>query len=165
METTNYDEIAFTRLTQIPSVAIIDLMNEPAVRRHLPLAQGEFGEVDCDRFVAMKEQMWEENGFGPWAFWLDGEFIGWGGLQPEGNDVDVGLILSQKYWGAGLAIYRRILKQAFEELCIDSITALLPPSRTRVTALRRLGFREDGEVVIQDQRFIRYRLIRSSRRS
>ncbi|NES73615.1 MAG: GNAT family N-acetyltransferase, partial [Okeania sp. SIO2D1] len=142
-------------------VAIINLMNDPAVRRHLPLAQGEFGDVECARFVANKERMWEENGFGPWAFVLDDEFIGWGGLQLEGDDVDVGLVLSQKYWGAGPTLYRRILTHAFEELCVDSVTALLPPSRTRVSALRRLGFCEDGEVVLQDQHFIRYRLIRS----
>ncbi|MEO0409530.1 MAG: GNAT family N-acetyltransferase, partial [Cyanobacteria bacterium P01_A01_bin.135] len=106
-----------------------------------------------------------ERGFGPWAFVLDGEFIGWGGLQPEGKDVDVGLVLSQKYWGAGSALYRRILAYAFEELCINSVTALLPPSRTKVSALRRLGFREDGEITIQGQRFIRYRLIRSGQRT
>lgn len=163
MKATDYKRIAFTRLTQISPAAIIGLMNDPAVRRHLPLARYEFGELDCDRFVATKEQMWEEKGFGPWAFLLDDEFIGWGGLQPEGDDVDVGLVLSRKYWGAGPAIYRRILTQAFEELCVDSITALLPPSRTRVAALRRLGFHEDGEIAIQGQHFIRYRLIRSSR--
>ena len=76
MKATDYERIAFTRLTQIPPAEIINLMNDPAVRRHLPLAQDEFREVDCDRFVAMKERMWEENGFGPWAFLLDGEFIG-----------------------------------------------------------------------------------------
>ena len=165
MKATNYDRIAFTRLTKIPPTAIIDLMNDPAVRRHLSLAQDEFGVVECDHFVATKERMWEESGFGPWAFVLDDEFIGWGGLQPEGDDVDVGLILNRKYWGAGPALYWRILAYAFEELCIDSITALLPPSRTRVAALRRLGFRKDGEIVIQDQHFIRYRLIRSDRRT
>ena len=158
----DYDRIAFTRLTKIPPEVIIDLMNDPAVRQHLPLAQDEFGDVECDRFVASKERMWEERGFGPWAFVLDDEFIGWGGLQPEGDDIDVGLVLNRKYWGAGPTLFRRILTYAFEELCVDSITALLPPSRTRVSAMRRLGFREDGEIMLQDQRFIRYRLIRSS---
>ncbi|MEO1145223.1 MAG: GNAT family N-acetyltransferase [Cyanobacteria bacterium J06638_22] len=161
MAAIDYDRIIFTRLTKIPSVAIINLMNDPAVRRYLPLARGEFGDVECARFVANKEQMWEEHGFGPWAFVLDDEFIGWGGLQPEGDDVDVGLILSRKYWGAGPNLYRKILTHAFEELCVDSVTALLPLSRTRVSALRRLGFREDGEVVIQDKHFTQYRLIRS----
>jgi len=105
--------------------------------------------------------MWEESGFGPWAFVLDDEFIGWGGLQPEGGEVDLGLVLSPKHWGAGPVLSRRILMYAFEELDVDSVIALLPPSRTRVAALRRLGFREDGEILIEDQRFVRYRLLRS----
>ena len=164
MVETNYDRIIFTRLTQVPSIAIIDLMNDPVVQRHLPLAMAEFGDAECAHFVATKEQMWEENGFGPWAFVLDDEFIGWGGLQREGDDVDVGLILNPKYWGAGRTLYRRILAHAFEELCVNSVTALLPPSRTRVSALRRLGFHKDGEIMIQGQRFIRYRLTRSADR-
>lgn len=161
MPAADYERIAFKRLTEIHPGAIIDLMNDPAVRRHLPLARGEFGLPECERFVAVKERMWDKNGFGPWAFVLDDEFIGWGGLQPEGDDVDVGIVLSRKHWGAGPSLYRRILAHAFEELGVDSVTALLPPSRTRVAAISRLGFREQGEVVIQGQRFVRYRLIRS----
>ena len=160
MSATDYDKITFTRLTKIPAIAIINLMNDPAVQRHLPLAQEEFGDIECDRFVANKERMWKEKGFGPWAFMLDDEFVGWGGLQPEGDDADIALVLNQKYWGAGSTLYRKIVTYAFEELRVDSVTCLLPPSRTRVSALRRLGFRKDGETVIQDQRFIRYRLSR-----
>jgi len=161
MAAADYERTAFKRLTEIRPHEIIDLMNDPAVRRHLPLARGEFGLPECERFVAVKERMWEEGGFGPWAFVLDDEFIGWGGLQPEGDDVDIGLVLSRKHWGAGPVLYRRILAHAFEDLGVGSVITLLPPSRTRVAALRRLGFREEGETVIRDQRFVRYRLIRS----
>jgi RimJ/RimL family protein N-acetyltransferase len=159
----NYERVAFRRLGEICPDSIIELMNDPAVRRHLPLARGYFGVSDCESFVDAKERMWEESGFGPWAFVLDEEFIGWGGLQPEGDDVDLGLVLSRKHWGAGPALYRRILAYAFEELDVDSVIALLPPSRTRVAALGRLGFREDGEILIGDQPFVRYRLIRGDR--
>ena len=142
----DYENIAFRRLTEISPDSIIQLMNEPAVRRHLPLARGYFGVSECESFVAAKERMWEDRGFGPWAFVLEDEFIGWGGLQPEGDDVDLGLVLHRKHWGAGPGLFRRILAYAFEELDVDSVIALLPPSRTRVAALRRLGFREDGEM-------------------
>jgi [ribosomal protein S5]-alanine N-acetyltransferase len=159
----DYEKVAFKRLTEIRPDSIIELMNDPAVRRHLPLARGDFGESERESFVAAKERMWEERGFGPWAFVLDGEFIGWGGLQPEGDDVDLGLVLRRKHWGAGPVLCRRILTYAFEELGVDSVIALLPPSRIRVAALRRLGFREDGEILIEDQRFVRYRLRGGSR--
>lgn len=41
---------------------------------------------------------------------------------------------------------------------LPSITIMLPPSRTRVHGILRLGFRPDGEAAIKGQRFIRYRL-------
>lgn len=159
----DYEKVALQRLAEISPDSIIELMNDPAVRRHLPLARGQFGVSECGSFVAAKERMWEESGIGPWAFVLEGEFIGWGGLQPEGCDVDLGLVLRRTHWGAGPVLSRRILRYAFEELDVDSVIALLPPSRTRVAGLRRLGFREDGELLIEDQRFVRYRLLRGTR--
>lgn len=139
-------------------------MNDPDVRRHLPLARGHFGTADCERFVAAKEQIWEEHGYGPWAFILGDELVGWGGLQPEGDDADVGLVLHRAHWGAGKVLYEKIVDQAFDELGFDSVIALLPPSRTRVAALRRLGFSDDGQIMIGEELFNRYRLQRSARR-
>ena len=159
----DYEKVAFKRLTEIRPDSIIELMNDPAIRRHLPLARGQFGVSECESFVAAKERMWKDRGFGPWAFVLEDEFIGWGGLQPEGDDVDLGLVLRRKHWGAGPVLFRRILAYAFEELDVDSVIALLPPSRTRVAALRRLGFREEGEILIEGQRFVRHRLLRGKR--
>lgn len=137
---------------------IIELMNDPAVRRHLPLARGDFGASECERFVAAKERIWEKHGYGPWAFFRGDEFIGWGGLQPEGDDVDVGLVLHPNHWGAGRLLYQRIVEHAFGALGLGSVIALLPPSRTRVSGMKRLGFRRDGEVVLGDERFLRFRL-------
>jgi len=159
----DYEKIEFRRLTEICPDEIVELMSDPAVRRHLPLAKDSFGLSECEALVAVKERMWEESGFGPWAFVLEDEFIGWGGLQPLDDDVDLGLVLSPRHWGAGPVLYRRILKYAFDELGVGSVIVLLPPSRTRVRALHRLGFHDDGETLLDDQRFVRYRLIRSDR--
>ncbi len=158
MASREYEKITFTRLSEVDPKAIIELVNDPVVRRHLPLARGRFGPSECEMFVAAKERIWEENGYGPWAFVIGDEFIGWGGLQPEGDDVDVGLVLRQSYWGAGRSLYKRIIAYAFDELGLGSVIALLPPSRTRVAGMRRLAFCRDGEVVLEDERFLRYRL-------
>jgi [ribosomal protein S5]-alanine N-acetyltransferase len=154
----NYHAIAFRRLSEVNPRDIINLMSDPVVRRHLPLARGGFGESECAQFLAAKERMWEETGYGPWAFVLGDEFVGWGGLQPEGDDVDVGMILHPDYWGAGRVLFARIIDYAFGELGVASVIALLPPSRTRVAGLRRLGFRPDGDTLLGGERFLRYRL-------
>lgn len=124
----------------------------------MPLAGDDFDEAECERFVAGKEKLWEEHGFGPWAFYIDGAFAGWGGLQPEGGDADVGLVLHPDYWGTGRVIYEEIVARAFGEMGFDSVTALLPPTRTRAGGLTRLGFEPDGETEIGGERFLRYRL-------
>ena len=118
---------------------------------------------EYQRFLAAKERIWQEHGYGPWAFFLDGDFVGWGGLQPEGEDVDVGLVLRKAHWGAGQVLYKRFVSQAFGELDAESVIALLPESRSRVAALRRIGFREDGSITVGDVVFRRFRLFREGR--
>lgn len=150
--------IEFLRLPEVDPADLIALMNDPRVRRHLPLARGTFGPAACARFVAAKERLWAKHGYGPWAFVIDDEFAGWGGLQPEGNDVDLGLVLRPKFWGTGRVLYRRLVAYAFEERRVTSVIILLPPSRVRVSGVLALGFLPDGEVQIAGERFLRYRL-------
>ena len=150
--------IEFKRLTEVDASEIIELMNNPLVRRRMPLTTDNFDESDCDGFIAAKEQLWAAHSYGPWAFVVDGQFVGWGGLQPEKGDADLALVLHPNHWGKGKALYDEIIDRTFGEMGFESVTVLLPPSRKRVKGLLRLGFKADGELEIGEERFIRYRL-------
>jgi len=150
------------RLTDIDPAAIIGLMNDPRVRRQMPLLRGRFGPDQCAAFVAAKEQLWAEHGYGPWALVVDGAFVGWGGVQPEQGEADLGLVLHPDHWGLGRALYDAIIARAFGEMGLEAVTVLLPPTRTRVRGLIRLGFVADGQTVVAGQRFLRFRLRRSA---
>ncbi|TRX58834.1 GNAT family N-acetyltransferase [Fulvivirga sp. M361] len=150
--------IEFKRLAEIEKSDIIELMNNPLVRRQMPLLQSDFSESDCDKFVASKEQLWTEHGYGPWAFIVNDQFAGWGGLQPESGEADLALVLHSDYWGIGKVLYKEIISRAFDNLGLTSVTVLFPPTRTRIKGILRLGFKEDKEVEIGNERFIRYRL-------
>ncbi len=152
----------FKRLTEIDKPDIMELMNHPLVRWHLPLASGRFGESDCEEFVAAKEAMWKRVGYGPWAFVVDGRFVGWGGLQPERGEADLGLVLHPEHWGQGLLLYREIVRRGFEDMGVEAITVLLPPTRKRIKGLLRLGFRNDGRLNVSGVPFARYRLERAA---
>ncbi|MEO0339042.1 MAG: GNAT family N-acetyltransferase, partial [Bacteroidota bacterium] len=115
-------QIEFKRLSEVDKKDIINLMNHPLVRRQMPLLVGHFDEQRCDNFISAKEQLWQEHGYGPWAFLIDGQFAGWGGLQPEQGEVDLALVLHPDYWGTGKAIYRKIISFPFKEMDFDSIT-------------------------------------------
>ncbi len=153
--------IEFKRLTAVDKSELIDLMNNPSVKRHIPLATGCFGENECKEFVAAKERMWEENGYGPWAFVVDGRFAGWGGLQPENGEADLCLVLHPDYWGLGKTFYNEIIRRAFGESGFEAVTVLLPTTRKNIKGLLRLGFRNDGQLKVAGEVFSRYRLVKA----
>lgn len=151
-------DIQFQQLDQIDLQEIVALMNNPLVRRQMPLTFDDFNLEDGQKFVQAKTQMWQKHGYGPWAFIVDHEFAGWGGLQPEEGVPDLALVLHPNYWGIGKTLAALIIEKAFNEMHMDYITVLLPPTRTRVKGLLKLGFKQTGEQVIEGETFIRYGL-------
>lgn len=151
-------EIKVVHLYEVEEKEIIDLMNNGSVAKYLPLLSSEFTEEDCRAFLKEKKRLWDEYGFGPWAFLINQEFAGWGGLQPEHGDVDFALVLHPKYWGWGLKVFSEIKDQAFNKMNLDSITALLPPNRKNSKAIARFGFVEEGEVNLNGETFRKFRL-------
>ena len=118
--------LEFKRLPEVNPADIIELMNHPKVRAQMPLTKDDFDLADCATFVKAKEKLWEEHGFGPWAFYYDNTFAGWGGLQPEGDEADLALVLHPSYWGKGKDIYDEIIKRAFSEMHLDSVVIFFP---------------------------------------
>lgn len=150
--------LEFSRLAEVDRAEIVALHTNPLVRRQMPLSDGSFDEAACKKWVEGKEKQWQEHGYGPWAFLIDGRFAGWGGLQDEQGDADLGLVLHPDYWGMGKTIYEEMIRRAFGEMGFESVIILLPPSRKRVKGIFRLGFQRDGEVDIHGEPFLRYRL-------
>ena len=154
------NEIEFVQLFSIDQKDIIELMNNEAVGKQLPLLAKSFSKEDCQKFLNAKKQMWDEHGYGPWAFNISGEFAGWGGLQPEQGEADFALVLHPKFWGSGRKIFNKTLDIAFNEMKLNSITILFPPSRKNAKAITRIGFEEDQSVEIDGEIFRKFRLKR-----
>jgi [ribosomal protein S5]-alanine N-acetyltransferase len=150
--------LSFKKLSEVDCLEFIALHQNPLVRRYMPLTTDSFDEAECAEWLAAKEQMWQDAGYGPWAFFSDDQFIGWGGLQPENGEPDLGIVLKPEFWGLGKAVYDEIIRRAFNEMGFESITILLPPGRIRVKGIFRLGFQADGQVEVQGEQFKRYRL-------
>ncbi|HAT3977608.1 TPA: GNAT family N-acetyltransferase [Legionella pneumophila] len=145
-------------LQSVDKNLIIQLLNDPLVKRHMPLSVDNFDEKHYTNFIQAKESIWENFGFGPWAYFIDDKFVGWGGIQPDGDDFELALVLSPKYWGYGRHLYNNLIEEAFSQLHLNSITILFPPSRTRIKWIFKIGFIEEGRVVINGKIFTRFRL-------
>jgi len=154
-------DIKFIHLSEITEEKIIELMNNEMVGKQLPLLAEGFSPEICRVFLKAKQRLWDEHGYGPWAFLIRGEFAGWGGLQPEHGDADFALILHPKFWGWGRKIFIKVKEQAFNDMGLNSITILLPPSRPNSKAVTRLGFVRDGQLTVDGSLFERFRLNKS----
>lgn len=154
------NDIAFVSLSEVAEDDIIALMTNPEVGKQMPLLAGGFSRDACRIFLEAKKQMWEQHGYGPWAFLVQGEFAGWGGLQPEHGDADFALVLHPQFWGWGRKIFAKIRDMAFGEMELESFTILFPPSRLNAKAVTRIGFVKDGQLMIDGAEFVRYRLIK-----
>ncbi len=150
--------LEFKRLTEVDLADIVALHNNPDVLRQMPLGSANFDQAKARDWVSQKDAQWAQHGYGPWAFFVDQQFAGWGGLQQEAGDADLALVLHPRFWGSGRVIYREIVQRAFTIMGLKSITILLPPSRTKIKGVFRLGFQADGVVAFDGVRFLRFRL-------
>jgi len=129
----------------------------------MPLAKDSlFDEKQCLDWVKEKEKQWQDHGYGPWAFLVDNKFAGWGGLQYENGDADLALVLHPQYWGFGKKIFNQIIRRAFNEMGMESITILLPPTRNKLKRIYLLGFEFESEIMLSGELFIKYRLYKPS---
>lgn len=151
-------DIVKCRLKDVDKNLIIQLLNDPLVKRHMPLSVDNFDEQHYINFIAAKEGIWEKFGFGPWAYFVNNVFIGWGGIQPDDDDFELALVLAPAYWGNGRSLYNDLIKQAFIELNLNSVTILFPSSRTRIKWIFKKGFSAEGQINIDGQFFTRFRL-------
>ena len=157
-KTTPHIAIAFQRLTEVPLDEIVAHMSDPRVTEHMPLSRAPWDRSRCAELVAAKETCWARDGLGHWAFFCGGTYAGWGGFQKEGDEWDYGLVLKRDYFGFGPRITRRALAFARGDPRIPFVTFLLPPSRTRLKGLARLGASQVGETLYAGNRFLKYRL-------
>ena len=151
-------EIDFLRLTEVPPEDILAHMSDPRLAAHMPLLKGAWDSARVAEFVAFKEAFWRRDGLGHWAILVDGRYAGWGGFQLEDGEWDYGLVLRPEAFGQGVAITSRAIAFARVDPRIPYVTFLLPPTRRKLGALKRLGARFVGEIDYEGERFLKFRL-------
>ncbi|MEM7444390.1 MAG: GNAT family N-acetyltransferase [Pseudomonadota bacterium] len=151
-------EIDFVRLTDIAPDEIIAHMSDPRTAEHMPLLTQQWDRAAAAKFVANKEACWDRDGLGHWAILSGGDYVGWGGFQKEGEEWDFGLVLKPDAFGLGMRITAKVIEFARRDARIPFVTFLLPPSRKKLGALKRLGARFVEEIDYDGATFLKYRL-------
>lgn len=157
-ETNLKSELQFARLSEVEPAEILAHMSDPRVAEHMPLLKTAWDASTVARFVAHKEERWIRDGLGHWAFLSNDRYVGWGGFQKEGAEWDFGLVLRPQAFGLGVRISRKAIDFAISDERIPYVTFLLPPSRTNLRALERLGAWHVGEVDYGGATFLKFQL-------
>jgi hypothetical protein len=151
-------EITFVRLPEISPDELITHMSDPRVAEHMPLLTFQWDQEAASRFVAAKEDCWQRDGLGHWAILCNGDYVGWGGFQKEGDEWDYGLVLKPDRFGIGARISKKAIDFAVADERIPFVTFLLPPSRKNLGALKRIGAVFVSEIDYDGAKFLKFRL-------
>jgi ribosomal-protein-alanine N-acetyltransferase len=123
---------------------------DPEVMEHFPEM---LTRAQSEGFADRIEAGFEERGWGLWALELDGEFIGYTGLQPVSfaahftPAVEIGWRLARGAWGHGYAseAARAAATYAFAELELPELVSFTVPDNTRSRAvMERIGMTHDA---------------------
>lgn len=150
------DTVSFTRLSEVAPELIIKHMSDPRVAEHMPLLNFAWDMQTTQDFIAAKEACWQRDGLGHWAFLKNGDYVGWGGFQKEGDEWDFGLVLKPQEFGLGVRIAKKAIAFATADARIPFVTFLLAPTRTHLRALQRLGANYVAEVDYDGASFLKY---------
>lgn len=107
------NNIDYLRFERVDPEAMLSVLNEDPLREHL---------IDHPRFDLDSIQEWMDGkietdtlpGCRVRAIRIDGTLAGWCGIQPDDNGVEIAIVISRQFWGAGLNVFRTLLRWASE---------------------------------------------------
>lgn len=131
------NEIEFLCLNQVNPEKFMVVVNEDALRTHL---------IDHPYFDTTSIQAWMEDkikidsihGCRIRAVFIDGALAGWCGIQPDDNGFELAIVISQKFWGFGISIFKILMRWA-KELGHKEILFHLLESRPEYRALNKIA--------------------------
>ncbi|WP_341217315.1 N-acetyltransferase [Neptunomonas phycophila] len=130
-------KIEFLCFDQVNPKDFMATVNEDSLRTHL---------VDHPYFDAVSLQEWMEDkikvdaveGCRIRAVYIDEVLAGWCGIQPDDNGFELAVVISQKYWGSGIPVFKEIMRWA-KELGHKEILFHLLETRPEYKALNRMA--------------------------
>lgn len=131
------NEIEFLSFSQVNPEDLMAVVNEDSLRTHL---------IDHLCFDARSIQEWMEDkiktdaieGCRIRAVLIGGVLAGWCGIQPDDDGFELAIVISQKFWGFGIPIFKTLMCWA-DEIGHKEILFHLLESRPEYKALEKMS--------------------------
>ncbi len=129
------------------------LFNDPKSRKYMPLAEEKVNEDWIRNWLNSKINSSENSPFKLHSIWLGAEFVGWAGIQQDGSDYEIAVVLKPSAWGYGREVADKLIYD-FKEAKLDaSLFIYLPPTRNTSVIARKLNLVDSGQVNIANKVF------------
>lgn len=133
------DEIEYLSFHNIDPDEFLAVLNEDALRKHL-IDHAYFDSDSIREWMEHKVKIDSLNGCRIKAVYIGRVLAGWCGIQPDENGFEVAIVLSKKFWGFGIKIFKTLMCWA-RELGHEEIRFHLLDSRPEYKALEKMADR------------------------
>jgi len=147
--------IEYTTLNQVVPDQLISLLNKQRVRSHLMRHQ-LFDRKSIQSWLKGKIEMDATPGCRVRAIVVDGQCIGWCGIQHDNGEYEIAVILDDSHWGLGRKIFRDLMAWA-KELGHQTVSIHFLHTRPEYKFLQKIA-KNVYESEILDNKFTTYRL-------
>lgn len=127
----------YIKLTDIAPNELLKILNEDSIRTHL-IDHPQFDLESLHSWIVEKTETDQIKGCRIRGVLIDGMLAGWCGIQPDKHGFELAIVISQKYWGHGISIFRTLMQWARASNHSEVVFHLLD-SRKEYKALRKMA--------------------------
>jgi GNAT superfamily N-acetyltransferase len=147
--------IEYVAMTKVDPDQLLSLLNKDTVRKHLMNHQS-FDKESLSLWSQEKIEVDSARGCRVRAIVVDNQCVGWCGIQQEGGEYEIALVLDDRYWGLGRKIFRELMSWA-TELGHQTVYVHFLHTRPEYKFLRKIA-NSVYENEIMGNKFTTYRL-------
>jgi hypothetical protein len=143
-------------LEEVKEDELLALLNDERIREHL-VEHDTFDKIKLRSWVEEKGELNDIEGCRIRAIKQNDMLIGWCGIQLEGNDYELAIIISSSHWGVGKRVFNDLMSWA-KEIGHKEVVIHLLDSRSEYRFLRKIA-KEVSVCNIMNRNFTTYRLV------
>lgn len=107
------NSIEYRALNQVDPAPLLSLLHKERVRSHL-INHQRFDSKSLQLWIKTKIEMDATPGCRVRAIVVDGQCIGWCGIQHDNGEYEIAAVLDDSHWGLGRKIFRDLMAWAKE---------------------------------------------------
>lgn len=106
-------DIKFFNFNEVNPDDFLPVVNEQTLRKHL-IDHPLFNPASVREWMRDKSHLESIPGCRVRAVFIGGTLAGWCGIQPDENGFEIAIVISQKFWGFGISIFKELMCWAKE---------------------------------------------------